>query len=74
LLAISRTPVLIIVYLINFLQYQRTDLSILIFDIYLVKLISVYNNGANFLNGILVIYLIKEIVDPPCRGLFERII
>ncbi len=44
------------------------------FDIYLAKLILIRNNGADFPDGILVVYLVKEIIDPACKRLLEHII
>jgi len=61
-------------YLINFFQYQRTYPSTLVFDIYLAELVPVCSKGADFPDGVLVAYPVKEIVNPARRRLLERVV
>ena len=62
------------IYLVNFLQNQRTDPSPLIFDIYLAELVPVCGHRADFPDGVLVVHPVKEVIDPFYRSLSERVI
>ena len=62
------------VYLVNFLQNQRTDPSPLVFDIHLAELVPVCGHRADFPDGVLVAHPVEEVIDPICRSLSERVI
>jgi len=74
LLALLSTFGSVVAYLVDFFQHQRTDSPILIFDVYLAELVPVSSDRADFANSVLVAHPVKEIVDPPWRGLFERMV
>lgn len=60
-------------YLVDLLQYQRTDPSTFVFDIHLTELVPVRGDGADFADGVLVAHPVEEVVDPARRRLLERI-
>ena len=63
-----------VVSLINFLKYQQTDPSPLVFDVHLAELIPVRDHRADFLDSVLITHPVKEVIDPAYRSLSERVI
>ncbi len=61
-------------YLVNFFQHQRTDPSTLVFDVHLAELVPIRGGGADFPDGVLVAYPVKEVVDPARRRLLKRVV
>lgn len=69
-----RTLEIVISYLVNFFQHQRIDSSTLVFDVYLIELMSIRDDEVDFSNDVLVAHLVKEIIDFAYRRLLERVI
>lgn len=59
-------------YLVDLLQYQRTDPSSFVFDVHLVELVLVRRDGADLPHGVLVAQSVKEVVDPTRGRLPKR--
>ena len=55
--------VYVLIYIVDLFQNQRIDPSIFSFDVELIQLISIDFNRTDFLDGIIVIYSMKEILD-----------
>ena len=61
-------------YLVYLLQNQWTNSSPHVLDVYLTELVPVLSDGADFPHGILITYLVKEIVDPPSGRSLKRVV
>ena len=63
-----------LVYFVDFFQYQWTNPSALVLDVDLTELVLVCHDGADFLDRVLVAYPVKEVVNPIRRRRLERIV
>ena len=52
-----------LIYIVDLLQGQRTDPSTLLLDVELAQLMLVGFNRTNFLDGVVVIYSMKEVLN-----------
>ena len=61
-------------YVVDLLQDQRTNSSILSFNVELTQLMLIGFDRTNFLDGVVIIYLIKKVLDSTLYRPFEYVI
>ena len=66
--------VCVLIYIVDLFQNQRTDPSILSFDIKLVQLMSIDFNRTDFFDGVIVTHSMKKILDSTLHWSFEYVI
>lgn len=62
------------IYIVDFLQGQRTDSSTLSFDVELAQLMPVGLNRTDFLDGVVVTHPMKKVLDSINHRPFECVI
>ena len=62
------------IYIVDFLQGQRTDPSTLSFDVELAQLMSVGLDRTDFLDGIVVTHSMEKVLDSTLHRPFEGVI